>query len=181
MDPQRQMMIVLNLLGGIAVLGSYVHGFVTHPATRGALWGNVPLSLQPVYTASMLLAAVGYLSFTSLLLFRVDPGEARVGAWFGYGVFNLLYALILVPSALWMPLTFVMIDQPSRMMWSVIRIDLGLVALGSLGMLAALVALQPRGPAVFYWLAVAGAAALCVQTALLDGLFWPAFFPVKHG
>jgi hypothetical protein len=85
MHPQKRTMMWVNASGGVAVLGSYVHGFVTRPHTSGALWGGVPEGLRPLYTLSMLLAAAGYLLFTSLLLFRVDPDQARIAGRFGYG------------------------------------------------------------------------------------------------
>ena len=170
-------MAVLNVVGGIAVIGSYAHGFATHPDAGGALWGGVPPALRPIYTLSMLLAAAGYFLFTSFLLFRVDPDRARVGGRFGYGWFNLLYALMLFPSALWMPLTFAMLAAPSPALWAAIRLVLALVGLGSLGLLAALVGITPRQPRVAHRLAVVGAIFFSVQTALLDALVWPAFFP----
>ena len=57
MHPQKRSLLWINVVGGIAVLGSYVHGIVTNPLTRGEVWGGVPEALQPLYTASMLSAA----------------------------------------------------------------------------------------------------------------------------
>jgi hypothetical protein len=167
----------INVLGGAAVLASYAHGIWTHPASRGAMWGNVPEALRPAYGVSMLLAAAGYLAFTYFVLLRTDPRRARVAGGFGYGIFHALYALILVCSALWMPLTFAMLEQPSGALWLAIRVVLALVGLGSLGLLAALITLRPRGPRTAHGLAVAGALAFSFQTAVLDALVWTAFFP----
>jgi hypothetical protein len=166
-----------NALGGAAVLASYAHGLWAHPASRGAVWGDVPDALRPVYTVTMLLAAVGYLAFTYFVLFRLDPRRTQVAGRFGYGAFIILYALILIPSALWMPLTFAMLEQPGAALWVAIRAVLALVGLGSVGLLAALLTVHPRSPHVAHRLAVAGAVALVLQTAVLDALVWPAFFP----
>ena len=57
MDKRRLALVVV--IGGILVLGSYVHGIVTNPETRGDVWGGVPQAIQPLYTVSMLLAAAG--------------------------------------------------------------------------------------------------------------------------
>jgi hypothetical protein len=46
-------------------------------------------------------------------------------------------------------------------------------------LLAALLTLCPKDGSVVYWLAVVGSIAFCVQTALLDALVWPVYFPVK--
>lgn len=175
--PQRLTLLIINVLGGTAVLGSYAHSLANHPDTRGALWGGVPEALQPIYTISMLLAAVGYFPFTYLLGFRVDPNRARVAGGLGFDAFNVLYALVLAPSALWMPLTFAMIAQPNPTLWLMIRAVLALVGVGSVGLIVALITLQPRPSRPLHVAAIVGAIAFAVQTALLDALVWPAYFP----
>jgi hypothetical protein len=176
MHRDRRVMAWINVIGGVAVLGSYAHGLWTHPETVGEVWGGVPEGLKPYYTASMLTAAAGYLMFTYFLFFRVDPDEARVADRFSLRLFNALYVLILFPSALWMPLTFAMLGDPHEGLWMLIRLVLALVGVGSLAMIAALVALAPRRPGSSYWFAVAGSVAFSVQTALLDAVIWPAYF-----
>lgn len=170
-------MLGINVVGGIAVLGSYAFGIMTHYNPGTALWGGVPETVRPVYTANMLLAALGYLAFTYRLLVRTAPEEAQVGRWTGLWPFNVLYVAILVPSALWMPLTFTMVEQPGNLIWAGIRIVLSLVGLASLGLLAALLGLQPRRPRWLHWLSVVGAVLFCLQTAVLDALVWTAYFP----
>ena len=170
-------MLVINVVGGLAVLGSYAHGIMTHYDPGTALWGGVPEGLRPVYTANMLLAALGYFAFTYRLLFRTVPEEARVGRRSGLGLFNALYVAVLLPSALWMPLTFSMVEHPSRLVWASIRLVLSVVGLGSVGLVACLLGLRPRDPRWLHWLAIAGAIFFCLQTAVLDALIWPAYFP----
>ena len=177
LHPQQRILLALNVLGGAAVLASYYVGFATHPESVDALWGGVPEGLRPFYTVSMLLAAAGYFPFTFLLLFRTDADRARFLGRFGFAWCNLLYALILIPSALWMPLTFSLIDAWSPGLWVTIRVVLALVGIGSLGLLAALITLTPAPPRSFHLLAIAGAVAFCLQTALLDATVWPAYFP----
>jgi hypothetical protein len=172
----KRWMIVINVLGGGAVLGSYALGFLDQPEAGTLLWGGVPAAMRPLYTAGMLIAALGYFAFTGYLFLGVDAREARVGERFGFGIFNGLYIGILVPSALWMPLTFVMVEQPSAWLWLVIRIVLAIVGLSSLGLLTALLFLQPKRKAWAYWLAVAGTVGFSIQTAILDAVVWTAFF-----
>jgi len=106
MHLKKWLLLFINIFGGIAVLGSYVQGILAHPRAAETLWGGVPLSIRPFYTAGMFLAAAGYFAFTYFILFRLDPRQARIFQRFGFGEFNALYAAILLPSALWMPLTF---------------------------------------------------------------------------
>lgn len=174
MHRQRRRLILINVLGGVAVLGSYAWGLATQP-DPGRVWGGVPPTLQPLYTVSMLLAAAGYFPFSYLVIFRIDPERVRIGG-FGYDIFALLYALILAPSALWMPLTFGMLAAPSAALWLAIRLVLFAVGAGSLGMLAALILRRPRSIDALDIAAIAGCIAFCVQTALLDALVWPAYF-----
>jgi hypothetical protein len=166
---RRSTLILINVVGGIAVLGSYAWCVARHP-DAGAFWGGVPAGLRPVYTVNMFMAAAGYLAFTFFLVYRLEPAR-RVGH------FHALYALILIPSALWMPLTFAMLEAPSDRLWWSIRASLAAVGIGSLGLLAGLVAVRPLRPAWAYRLAVAGGVAFCLQTVVLDALVWPAFFP----
>ena len=142
-------LLIINVLGG-AVLGSYVDGFLAHPRSASALWGNVPAFLLPFYTASMLAAAAGYLAFTFFILVRLDPDETMIAGRFSYRAFLWLYAAILAPSALWMPLTFAILAAPSPVPWVVIRIVLAIVGLAALALLVALLGTRPGshvGPA----------------------------------
>ena len=171
---RRGSLLALNAVGGAAVLASYAMGLSELPAE--ALWGGVSASARPLYTLCMVLAAAGYFLFTPYIAFRLDPATTRIAYGCDYRLFHLLYALVLVPSALWLPLTGWLLAQPSPLRWAIVRVDLWLVALGSLGLLACLLSLRapvPRGRA----LAIAGLVPFCVQTALLDAWIWPALFP----
>lgn len=179
MHRQKLIMLLIILIGGTAVVASYVHGFWTHsPESVEAAWGGVTREMRLYYVPSMLLAMLGYFAYTYFLLFRVDPEETRIGGRLGFGVFNVLYAAILVASAMYMPLTFRMVEHPSTALWLLIRLVLAVVGLASLGLIGSLLALRPRRPAWAYWLAVAGTVTFSFQTAVLDALIWPALFPL---
>jgi ABC-type amino acid transport system permease subunit len=110
-------------------------------------------------------------------MFRLNPVKVA-GVRLDFGVFNAIYALILIPSALWMPLTFAMLEAPSEGLWWTIRLTLAAVGIGALGLLAGLVAVRPSGPSLAHKLGVAGSVAFFSQTAVLDALVWPAYFSV---
>ena len=172
----KRWLILITVLGGAAVLGSYGLGDHAHADAGTVLWGGVPQTLRPLYSLGMLAAALGYFAFTGYLLFGVDAQQARVGKRYGFGIFNLIYVGILVPSALWMPLTFAYLEQPSAWLWWIICLVLLLVGIASLGLLTALLALKPRRTAWAFWLAVAGIIGFSFQTAILDALVWTANF-----
>jgi hypothetical protein len=174
--PGRASLIALNAAGGAAVLGSYAWG-LSQPGLGDALWGGVPESVRPLYTANMLLAAAGYFLFSHFVLFRLAPASTRIAGRFGFGLFHLLYALVLVPSALWLPLTAHALASPGPLAWAAVVFDLLLVAIGSLGLLVALATLRPA-PARGRRAALLGLLPFCLQTAVLDALVWPAWFHV---
>ncbi len=177
MHPQKKRLAGIVLLGGIAVLASYAYILAIDPTTRAGLWGGVPQALLPAYVASMALGAAGFFAYTYFLFVHADPDRVQIAGRFGYGLFHSLYLLILIPSALWLPLTSAMVQQPGSLLWLSIQLVLALVGLSGVALLLALLSLRPRRPAAAYWLAVVGAVAFCIQTAVLDLFVWTAYFP----
>ncbi|MFC2008494.1 hypothetical protein ACFLUT_00360 [Chloroflexota bacterium] len=175
---EQSLLLVVLVIGGLAVLTSYVQGFLTHPDSRWAIWGGIPSALKPVYTVSMLLATAGYFPMTTFFLLRVDARSALIAGRFGYGLAVLSYAAILVGSAAWMPLTYATIEAPSVGIWVAIRVVLGIVALGGLGLLFALLTLNQKTPPRWHRLAILGSVFFCWQTVVLDALVWPYYFPL---
>lgn len=179
MHTQQLTLGLINVVGGILVLGSYAYGLITHPANRDAIWGGVPQAIKPLYTANMLIAAAGYLAFTYFVLFRLHSDNAQLANLSGYKVFYIIYALILLFSALWMPLTYAALGHPgsSLYFWAV-RIVLAIVGLASLALLGVLLYLHSSESSTTYWLAIAGIVFFCIQTAALDGTVWSIYFKV---
>ena len=177
MHPLRVLLLAVNVVGGVAVLGSYALGIRAHENAGALLWGAVPESLRPVYTISMFTATAGYLAFTAYVLLLVDPGVARIGG-FGYGLLIALYVLVLLPAALWMPLTFRFLDAgaTSESLWLAIRAVLAATGLGALALIAALAAMSGAPAGTLRTAAFVGAIAFSLQTSLLDALVWPALF-----
>ena len=73
------------------------------------------------------------------------------------------------------------VAAPSPLLWWVTRIDLLLVALGSVGLLLFLLFSDPARRSRVHGLAVLGAAFFCLQTVVLDAIVWPMFFPLGSG
>ncbi len=175
-DPRKRTFLLLNLVGGTAVLATYVAG-LSNPAVAAGLWGGVPDALRPVYTINMFLAAAGYFLFTPYIFFRLDPEGLRAFDRPAFRVFTSLYALVLVGSALWLPLTGMLISAPGPVLWWAVRTALFATAIGSVGLVAALWTLEPEAPRGRV-MATVGLLPFCLQTAVLDALVWPAFYPV---
>ena len=162
----------INIVGGIAILGSYVHGALAIPNAGDFLWGQVPAGWRLLYTGSMFLAAAGYVALATFLLFRVDPDQVRLTGGLGYPWLLLPFLLILVGSAVWMPMMEWFAQSGGEGLWLAIRVVLALVGAGSLTLLVLLAGLQPREPSWHWGLSVAGAVAFLFQTGVLDAILW---------
>jgi len=179
MDEQKIWFLVINVLGGFAVIASYIAGLVSHPNTEELLWGRITHSLKSIYLVSMPLAAVSYLLFLYFILFHLDAGTVLIWGFDGFLVLDIIFMTILVFSAFWMPLTYRLIDTQWHGWWIYIRMVLFFVGLSSLALLCALLMINQREPTWSYWLAVSGAVVFFIQTGIMDAFIWPAFFPYK--
>lgn len=167
-DAPRACFVAINVIGGVAVLGSYVLWLSSPSHDAAALWGAIEGAGRTLYTVSMLAAAAGYFAFAPWIL-RREPARTP------FALVNALFTLVLFPSALWMPLAFEYLAAPRPAAWWAMRGTLAVVGLASLGLVAALVRMEPRsrGRSV----AIAGALAFTFQTLVLDALVWPLWFP----
>jgi len=173
---QQIILLIINIVGGAAVIGSYIFGLNTQIGGANALWGGVPGNVRPIYGISMILSALGYFAFIYYILFQLVPDEVSIAGKFGFSLFYAIFLVILIASAFWMPLTNMYVGNPSVGIWIGVRIVLALVGLASIGLILALLNLQGKTPGVFYWLAVGGSAYFAFHTAILDAIVWAALF-----
>jgi len=176
--PKKSWLLLINIIGGVAVLGSYAFGIMTHSNASQVLWGDVPETIRPVYTANMLLAALGYFAFIYFILFRLDAVKTRIASRFGFGLFIALFSAILFPSALWMPLTFMAVEQSSSALVWATRIGLWLVGLASLALFYAILKVEPRQSVWSQRAALIGSIFFCIQTVFLDAIVWVIYFRI---
>lgn len=176
MNNQQTILLLINIFGGAAVIGSYIFGLRFQAMGVNALWGGVPANIRPVIGVSMILAALGYLSFLYYVLLRITPSTVRIAGTFGFSIFFIIFLAILIPSACWMPLTNLYIGSPGPTIWVIIRIVLFLVGLSSLGLVLALLNLQPKTLDTTYWLAIAGSSYFTFHTLVVDAILWAALY-----
>jgi hypothetical protein len=173
---QQIILLIINVIGGAAVIGSYIFGLSGQTGGANVLWGSVPANIRPVYTVSMVLSALGYFAFLYYIFFRLDPAQTSIAGISGFTLFYVIFLSILIPSAFWMPLTNAYVGNPSTGMWIWVRTVLAIVGLASLALLWALLTLQGKVPGVSYWLAVVGSGYFAFHTAILDAIVWAALF-----
>lgn len=174
--PAARRLALLQLVGGPLVLASYALCILRWPDASAQMWGGVPDGVQPFYTAWMFVAAAGYFGYSWLFVLRTPPERTRV-LGFGYGFLFAAYALVLVGSMLWMPMTKWLLDAPSLLRFWLVRLDLFAVAAGSLGLIVAAFVIEPKPDRRAGIVARVGTIAFGIQTIVLDALVWPALWP----
>ncbi len=109
--------LLINIIGGIFVLGGYVVALINHPETRNELWGGVPENLRPWITAFMFISAFGYCFAMYYLIF--DEGLELDFFWgkFDYQIIMILLIIFLLTAALWIHTAFSYIDTGSKNLW----------------------------------------------------------------
>ena len=176
MATQHIILLIINIIGGAAVIGSYIFGLNAQSGGVNVLWGSVPANIRPVYTVSMVLSALGYFAFLYYILFRLDPAQTSIAGISGFTLFYVIFLLILIPSAFWMPLANIYVGNPGAGMLVLVRIVLVIVGLASIALLWALLILHGKAPGVSYWLAVVGSGYFAFHTTILDAVVWSALF-----
>jgi len=176
LNTQQIILLVINVVGGAAVIGSYIFGLNSSTGGANPLWGGVPENVRPIYGVSMIISALGYFAFLYYIFFRLDPAHISIAGVSGFTMLYVIFLVILIPSALWMPLTNVYIGSPSTGLWISIRIVLALVGLASIALVWAFLTMQGKVHGTAYWLAVAGSGYFAFHTAILDAVVWAALF-----
>ena len=177
MNKQSLIFLLLNLTGGSAVLGSYAHGLLKNTELRGELWGAVPDHIRPYYTICMFLAVIGYFFFTGYILIHVSADSVKLFGHYGFWAINILYAGIIIPSAIWIYLTFAMIENPTPLLWIIIRLILFTVGFSSVALLASFFTSNFDRSSWLYFASIIGLIFFCIQTMFLDALIWPYYYP----
>jgi len=176
MGMQQIILLIINVIGGAAVIGSYIFGLGGQSGGANVLWGGVPANIRPLYTVSMILSALGYFAFLYYIFFRLDPAQTSIAGVAGFTLFYVIFFFMLIPSAFWMPLTNLYVTSPGTGIWIWIRVVLALVGLASIALVWALLTLQGKVPGISYWLAVVGSAYFAFHTAILDAVVWAWLF-----
>jgi hypothetical protein len=170
MNKQQKIFLPLTITLGLVVIGSYILG-INSSGTADIMWGGVPNSWRGIYTLSMIISALSFFVFSLYTFTQILSLKAK--SRYPLNTLHILYFLILLPSALWIPLVNFMISNPTDLTWIAIRVVLILVALGSLGLLLFFLTLSSKTKVVFYYLSVVGLIIFLFHTAILDAIVWP--------
>jgi len=165
---------LINLIGGLAVLGSYVVGLYLYPDFRNALWGGVSGSWKTLFTISMFFAAARYLVFCYSM--TISHGADK-SSFLGAHTFSILAAVFLVSASIWMPATLKYLVTNDNLWWILSVISLWTTA-ASLCLLAVFFGLckyEGMGTLQFS-LTLAGIIWITVHCLVFDAIIWVAKF-----
>ena len=182
MEISRDALRLFSTIVGGFILVAYAYG-VSRMEDATALWGGVSGSLQRFSIVFMFVAAIGYLIFWWMVLFRMDPASLADLRWpwgesDGRGTERLLLAftLFLIPSMLWLESTGYHLRTdaawtPALVIGILLLVAIGNVMFGLLGYSAHMDG-HPEGK----WMII-GALALSIQCILNDLIIWSWKFP----
>ena len=175
-DPKKRSLLWLNIIGGTLVLGSYLIVAVTYSGEISDFWGGVAKDFIPFYTVFILLAAPSYFLFSYYVFFVIKTDTLIINR-FGYNIFHLIYGLILIPSALWMPLTAQALNNESGFTILLIRLVLIIIGVSSIVLTFILAKHMDKAHKLPYTLAIIGGILFSMQTAVFDAILWSMQFP----
>jgi len=176
MDKQKMVLLLINIIGGIAVIGSYIYGLNVQSAGAAVLWGGVPTNIQPIYAVSMIISAIAYFAFLYYLLFKLNPREITIYKKFGYSLYYWIFIAILLPSAFWMPLTNLYVANPVLIYWILIRVVLFIVGFATPALVWALIHTSPYTEGIARRAAITGSIYFTFHTLILDAVIWAQLF-----
>ena len=165
---------LVNLVGGIVVLGSYAVGLYLYPDFRNALWGGVTGSWRTFFTISMFFAAAGYLVFCYSMTIS---DAADKSSFLGRHTFSILATFFLISASVWMPATLKYLATNDNLWWILSVISLWTTA-ASLCFLAIFFGLSKYESigALQFSLTLAGIIWITIHCLLFDAIIWVAKF-----
>jgi hypothetical protein len=182
MKVTRNFVRIFIMIFGTLVLVSYLYG-LSHASDQAALWGGIPWSQAQFIVPFMFLAAFGFLMYWWTILYRNDASVMESLRWpwgesDGGGGARLLlaFALLVIPSALWLEATIFHLDHEYN--WTPLLV-VGVLALACVGnILMGLLAYSsyvdesPGGGKMLL-----GSILLGIQCIIFDGIYWNLKFP----
>lgn len=182
MEINRNFVRLFTFVAGPMVLVSYVLA-LSKMEDGTELWGGIPSSWTTYIVPFMFLAAIGFLMYWWVALFKIEISVLESLRWpwgesDGKGTQRLLlsYALFLIPSMLWIDSTRLHINNGYS--WTPFLV-IGILALASVGnILFALLAYAARQDGVEgSRLMLLGSIFLGIQVIVNDLIVWSVKFP----
>lgn len=172
--------LLINLVGGSVVLGSYIAGLCIYPDTRSSLWGNLGNTSQKIFVVSMVVAAIGYVVFILFMGFTKDGNQ--FSQYFIWGTFSpsVVCALFLISSAIWMPATIAYINTDNIIWWVITVAVLWFSAFWILTLFIGITLSGLDRTTPFTLVTIIGLGYVTFHCLILDAIVWVIKFPKLH-
>lgn len=173
----KMVFALVNIVGGVVVLGGYIWCLGSFPEHREALWGGVHGNLRSIFTLSMFPAAAGYLTFCYVTIFQREAMTFGKDAVVGANTIVVLAIVFLASAALWMPSSIAYIRSGEGVWWAVCVASLWVTALSLLIMTGATIILPMDDISeISKSASVVGLAYITMHCLILDAIVWVMLF-----
>ena len=169
--------LIINLIGGTAVLGGYAGFLYMFPEQRDSLWGGIEGGWQWVFIVSMLTAAAGYLCFSYSILFQSTSVEFSSRLFQSKHAISILSMVFLLTAAVWLPATIAYLESGNAIWWVIGVGSLWVTALTLVTTTILLIVTPAMIPDVFHRiLAISGISYITFHCLVLDAIVWVSLF-----
>ena len=147
------------------------------------LWGNIDKGLRTIYKYSMILTTLSFLAILFFIHFSVDSNTRVFGSKFNEGGFDYYFqpiALIILPSIIWMPITYLYLIEKNFLWRYAIVATLMTVALGGCLLMYAVENTKPKELINHHLrnrnIALVASKYLAFHLTVLDAIYWSYSF-----
>lgn len=178
---------VLNIvlaLGAFVPISYYLTYLVFKKAVPiNKLWGSIDTGLRSFYTISMFICVISMLAVLFFMNLSITDDTKVINKKYSEG--GILYyiqslGLIIVPSLVWMPLTYLYLLKPNPLIKYAIIVTLATVGLGGLLLAHTVNKTYPKDMInrnlTYKSIALAGASYLAFHLVVLDASYWSYSF-----
>ena len=163
----------ITVIGGIAILYSYVDIIKSQINGTYDYWFGVPKEIRNMIYVFQVFAAIGFVTYIIDLLIRDLPNK---GIFKNKYVLPILITLILLFSLLWSLYVQQYAKNKSTLMSYLTPISLVVTAISAILLFAG----EFENPEHSKWYNVLGLLFLCIVVVLLDAVGWNANFILKQ-
>ncbi len=175
-----QIFLLVNLIGGTTVIGSYVFSIAFFPEHRESFWGGIDGNLRRVFTISMVPAAVGYLIFACFMVSKSEVLEFNQDDLINGYAPIILSVIFLIASTVWMPTLALYLDSNQPIWWHISLTSLWITALTLMILTVFAGAKFATVPTTEGLLAIIGLIYITFHCTILDAIIWRSKFPTIH-
>lgn len=167
-----QLFALINIIGGVTILSSYVGGILLYPDHREGLWGGVESRYRIYFVVSMLLAILGYLTFLYFATFKNTNALFLPNLPLGPYTLSILCIIFLSSAAIWMPATILYSHLKQNWIWFTIVIALWATAISLIGMTATVLSASIRDVLPYKNFMLVGLTCTALHCTIFDAIIW---------